>query len=83
MNLPYSQLGTTVSSVAGQEIKRSSAIVLTTTDANNQYNNVMFTRASTSATEIKFVNPTITGNSYGVEYITYNPETRSLSSINV
>jgi hypothetical protein len=83
MNLPYSQLGTTVSSVAGQEIKRSSAIVLTTTDANDQYNNVMFTRASTSATEIKFVNPTITGNSYGVEYITYNPETRSLSSINV
>ena len=83
MNLPYSQLGTTVSSVAGQGIKRSSAIVLTTTDANNQYNNVMFTRASTSATEIKFVNPTITGNSYGVEYITYNPETRSLSSINV
>lgn len=83
MNLPYSQLGTTVSSVAGQEIKRSSAIVLTTTDANDQYNNVMFTRASTSATEIKFVNPTITGSSYGVEYITYNPETRSLSSINV
>lgn len=83
MNLPYSQLGTTVSSVAGQEIKRSSAIVLTTTDANAQYNNVMFTRASTSATEIKFVNPTITGSSYGVEYITYNPETRSLSSINV
>lgn len=83
MNLPYSQLGTTVSSVAGQEIKRSSAIILTTTDTNSQYSNVMFTRASTSATEIKFVNPTISGNSYGVEYITYNPETRSLSSINV
>lgn len=83
MNLPYSQLGTTVSSVAGKEIKRSSAIVLTTTDANDQYNNVMFTRASTSATEIKFVNPTITGSSYGVEYITFNPETNSLSSINV
>lgn len=84
MNLPYSQLGTTVNSVTGQEIKRSSAIVLTTTDANDQYNNVMFTRASTSATEIKFVNPTITGSSYDrVEYITYNPETGSLSSINV
>lgn len=83
MNLPYSQLGTTVSSVAGQGIKRSSAIILTTTDTNSQYSNVMFTRASTSATEIKFVNPTISGGSYTIEYITYNPETRSLSSINV
>ena len=83
MNLPYSQLGTTVSSVAGQGIKRSSAIILTTTDTNSQYSNVMFTRASTSATEIKFVNPTISEGSYTIEYITYNPETRSLSSINV
>lgn len=83
MNLPYSQLGTTVSSVDGQGIKRSSAIILTTTDTNSRYSNVMFTRASTSATEIKFVNPTISEGSYTIEYITYNPETRSLSSINV
>lgn len=83
MNLPYVQLGTTVSNVAAQEIERSSAIILTTTDTNDPYNKVMFTRASTSATEIKFVNPTITGSSYSVEYITFNPETNSLSSINV
>lgn len=83
MDLPYVQLGTTVSNVAAQEIERASAIVLTTTGTNDPYNKVMFTRASTSATEIKFVNPTITGSSYSVEYITFNPETNSLSSINV
>lgn len=83
MDLPYVQLGTTVSNVAAQKIERSSAIILTTTDTNDPYNKVMFTRASTSATEIKFVNPTITGSSYTVEYITFNPETNSLSSINV
>lgn len=85
MNLPYSQLGTTVSNVAAQEIERASAIVLTTTGTKDPYNKVMFTRASTSATEIKFVNTTITGSSYSkkVEYITFNPETNALSSISV
>lgn len=83
LDLPYVQLGTTVSNVAAQEIERASAIVLTTTKTHDPYNKVMFTRASTSATEIKFVNPTITGSSYSVEYITFNPETNSLSSINV
>lgn len=83
INLPYSQLGTTVSDENAQKIEGSSAIVLTTTGTNDPYNKVMFTRASTSATEIKFVNPTITGSSYSVEYITFNPETNSLSSINV
>lgn len=83
MNLSYSQLGTTVNDVTGQEIKSSSAIVLTTPDVNESYNRVMFTRSSTSATEIKFVNPTISGNSYTVEYITYNPQTNELSTINV
>lgn len=83
MNLPYSQLGAAVSNEVAQRIESSSAIILTTTDTNDPYNKVMFTRASTSATEIKFVNPTITGSSYTVEYITFNPETNSLSSINV